>query len=277
MANRQTHTVEDLIDQLKNKNKIWILSGAGISAPSGIPTYRDHKGNWQAGNPVQHQDFINKESSRQRYWARSMVGFMMTHRAIPNAAHHAVTQLQESGRLSQIVTQNVDRLHSSANAKNVIDLHGRLDQITCLGCKQTSKREDYQPRLLERNPDLKNYAATLLPDGDASVDDYDMSQVEIPPCENCGGISMPDVVFFGGVVPKDKVKTAFETLDQSDCMLVIGSSLSIFSGFRFARHANQNGIPLFAVNQGAMRGEGLFDLIVPESCEDVLVTLAKGI
>ena len=277
--NNNSHSaeLESLISKLKDKHKIWILTGAGISAPSGIPTYRDDKGQWKSANPIQHTEFINHESYRQRYWARSMVGWKLTGRAKPNATHEAITALQKSGRTSQIVTQNVDGLHRIAGSKNVIDLHGRLSEIKCLNCADIIKRSDYQTRLIANNKELDQYEANILPDGDADVEDFDMSKINIPPCAKCGGILMPNVVFFGGVVPKHRVEKAFETLAQSDCILVIGSSLKVFSGFRFPRWASQNNLPLYAINQGEMRGQELFDQIVTEPCEEVLPIIVKSI
>ena len=276
MSNK-THRLDDLVGQLEDKRAIWVLSGAGISAPSGIPTYRDRQGQWKAANPIQHQQFIQEESYRQRYWARSMVGFAMTHLARPNAAHRAVTALQQANLITQIVTQNVDRLHSAANADNVIDLHGRLDQVTCLDCSAVSMRADFQPRLVTLNPDLSNYAARLLPDGDADVDDYYMSRIKIPACENCGGTIMPNVVFFGGTVPKPRVEAAFSSLDKADCLLVIGSSLKVYSGFRFPRWAYQHQVPVYAINQGEMRGAEMFDVILDASCEAALPEIANAL
>jgi NAD-dependent SIR2 family protein deacetylase len=273
--------ISQLIASLKTSRNIWVLSGAGISAPSGIPTYRDHRGNWQAGVPIQHNEFINNKSARQRYWARSMAGWKLNERAKPNAAHTAVTKLQQSGVISQIVTQNVDRLHSLAGATNVIDLHGRIDQIACIGCQEITTRASFQPRLVELNPKLDRYinsnAGRMLPDGDAQIDDFEMSLVNILSCQNCGGVLMPDVIFFGGTVPKIRVETAFNTLAKSDCLLVIGSSLTVFSGFRFPRWAHQNNLPLYAINQGEMRGADMFDLIVPLSCEEILPIIAEEI
>lgn len=267
--------LDQLINELQEKRKIWILTGAGISAPSGIPTYRDDKGEWKSANPIQHNDFINHESYRQRYWARSMVGWKLTGRAKPNETHHAITALQSTGRVSQLVTQNVDGLHKIAGSENVIDLHGRLSEIKCLNCNKVSKRSDYQPRLLKNNPELDNYEATIMPDGDANVDDFDMSKITIPACHSCGGILMPNVVFFGGIVPRPRVDEAFNTLAESDCVLVIGSSLKVFSGFRFPRWASQNNVPMYAVNQGAMRGQELFDQIITEPCEEALPKIAR--
>ncbi len=273
----ESKNVEELIFRLKEKRNIWILTGAGISAPSGIPTYRDDKGEWKSANPIQHQEFIQHESYRQRYWARSMVGWKLTGKAQPNATHDAITALQKSGRVSQIVTQNVDGLHRVAGAKGVIDLHGRLGEIKCLNCHEVSSRKHYQSRLIAVNNELDQYQFEILPDGDANVEDFDMSQISIPPCVKCGGVLMPHVVFFGGVVPKHRVEKAYTTLAQSDCLLVIGSSLNVFSGFRFPRWASQNNIPLFAVNQGDMRGQELFDVIVTEPCEQVLPRIVASI
>jgi len=274
MNSTTTQTIE-LTEALRDKQAIWVLTGAGISAPSGIPTYRDRHGQWKAGNPIQHNDFIQLEASRQRYWARSMVGFAMTHEALPNAAHEAITSLQKHNLLLQITTQNVDRLHSTAGATGVIDLHGRLDQVICLECAAVGKRADFQPRLMKLNPELTEYAAKILPDGDAEVDDYDMSQIRIPPCERCGGVIMPDVVFFGGTVPKQRVEAAFSSLAKADCLLVVGSSLTVYSGFRFPRWAHKNGIPVYAINQGEMRGEEMFDLILQDSCESALPKIVR--
>ena len=176
-----------LISTLKNKQNIWILTGAGISAPSGIPTYRDDKGEWKSANPIQHNEFIKHKAYRQRYWARSMVGWKLTGRAKPNATHNAITALQENGRVSQIVTQNVDGLHRVAGSKQVIDLHGRLSEIKCLHCHEITRRSDYQTRLIKENIELDQYKAIILPDGDANVEDFDMSKINIPPCTNCAG------------------------------------------------------------------------------------------
>lgn len=275
--NDMSPALAQLTSELSNKSNIWILTGAGISAPSGIPTYRDHQGKWQAANPIQHGDFIKYKTSRQRYWARSMVGWKPVRTAQPNAAHRAVTQLQQSGLTSQIVTQNVDCLHSTAGTHEVIDLHGRLDQIVCLDCGEITGRAAYQPRLITSNPQLGEYVAKSLPDGDASVENFDVQQVEVPPCECCGGTLKPHVVFFGGTVPRTRVDHAFNALQKSDCVLIIGSSLTVYSGFRFAGKAHAEGIPLYAINQGKMRGEELFTHIAAEPCERALPSLTQAL
>ncbi len=269
----QTQSIDLLARLLADKKKIWVLTGAGISAHSGIPTYRDHQGNWHHNRPIQHEEFINQFPSRQLYWARSLAGWKHIHQAKPNAAHHAITSMQQAGRLSQLVTQNVDRLHSAAYTKDVIDLHGRLDQIYCLKCDQISSRSDYQLLLEEQNPGLNQIVTELLPDGDAQVEDIATEAVRVPPCGNCGGIIMPNVIFYGGNVPGPRVKQAYQSLGESDCVLVVGSSLSVYSGFRFVRRAHEQRLPLYAVNQGIFRGAELFNHIASDPCEIALPEL----
>jgi NAD-dependent SIR2 family protein deacetylase len=261
---------------LSGRRHLWVLSGAGISAASGFPTYRDHDRNWQHRRPIQHEDFVKKFSTRQKYWARSMVGWQQVKSAKPNAAHLAVTRLQQCGRLNQLVTQNVDCLHSIAGTRGVIDLHGRLDQVVCLDCKSTSSRFSFQERLEEQNPDLAKIESETLPDGDAQIENRYLENIKVPQCLACNGTIMPDIVLFGGRVPKPRVEKAYASLTESDGVLVLGSSLSVYSGFRFIKWAHENGIPLFAVNQGKMRGSEWFDQIAREPCETALPVLAEN-
>ena len=190
--------------------------------------------------------------------------------ASPTATHHALVDLEQTGRITRLVTQNVDGLHSAAGSRNVVDLHGRLDRVRCVECGVDVSREDYQARLIALNPDNLPEVTRTLPDGDAEVSSPDISRMRIPPCEACGGIMKPDVVFYGGQVPKPRVTDALNTLGQSDCLLVLGSSLSVYSGFRFLKFALANNIPAYAINIGVMRGQGLFSDVVAESCDDVV-------
>ncbi|MGB1111021.1 MAG: Sir2 family NAD-dependent protein deacetylase, partial [Gammaproteobacteria bacterium] len=188
---------ESLIDFFQRHPKVWVLTGAGISLASGIPTYRDQHGNWQRNDPIKHWEFINQLSKRKRYWARSMVGWREMRAVSPNVVHQALTALQSAGAISQIVTQNVDGLHQSAGSRNVIDLHGRMDSVCCMDCGALSEREALQTRLETLNPELAGFVADVLPDGDADIDDYPIETVLVPECEACGGMLKPDVVFFG--------------------------------------------------------------------------------
>jgi NAD-dependent SIR2 family protein deacetylase len=264
-----------LAQKLENKKCIWILTGAGISANSGIPTYRDDHGKWQHNRPIQHDEFINQLAFRQKYWARSLIVLKNIVNALPNSGHKAVTAMQHLGRVSQVATQNVDRLHSLAGTKNVIDLHGRLDKNICLDCGNKSNRNDYQDELETLNPEILATSAKALPDGDADISDVRTSQVSIPSCILCGGIIMPNVVFFGGSVPKFRVEKINLALAESDCVLVLGSSISVYSGFRFLKQAYKLELPLYAINKGIMRGAELFDHIVTETCETALPTLVS--
>lgn len=250
-----------------------ILTGAGISLASGIPTYRDSAGKWQRNDPIQHRDFVERPESRQRYWARSYAGWPAVGQARPNAAHEALANLERTGFGSLLVTQNVDRLHQAAGSQRVIDLHGRLDRVVCLGCGEKTGRARMQERLVEQNTALPSPGA-LAPDGDADVADEIISDFRVPACESCGGVLKPDVVFFGDSVPRPTVDEIFAAIDSAGALLVIGSSLMVYSGFRFCRHAHQAGFPLACINPGATRADDLFTLKVERDCAEELGALA---
>ncbi|MEX2335428.1 MAG: NAD-dependent protein deacetylase [Pseudohongiella sp.] len=235
---------------------VLVLTGAGISTDSGIPDYRDSNGNWKRKQPVQHQDFMRCAATRQRYWARSLVGWPIMQQAQPNPAHHKVAELESQGLLSIIVTQNVDRLHQKAGSEAVVDLHGRADELICMSCDHREHRSLMHARCATLNPSLNNVFATAAPDGDADLE-MDFSTFKVPGCPQCDGIMKPDVVFFGDNVPRPRVDKVFDTLAQSRGLLVIGSSLMVFSGFRFARQAHQVGTPIAILTQGRTRADDL--------------------
>lgn len=251
------------IDRHRN---ILVLTGAGISAASGIPTYRNRAGEWQRSQPIQHQAFIDQPASRQRYWARSAVGWNSVGRAAPNDAHQALVTLESRGKVSTLITQNVDRLHQRAGHQNVIDLHGRLDKVICLDCARDFERGHLQQRLLALNPQLEQAVAELGPDGDADVEDRLVDNIICPPCENCQGVLMPDVVFFGGSVPKPRLRQAMDALAKADALLVVGSSLMVYSGFRFCKKALELQKPICVINQGKTRADDIVNLKIEEDC-----------
>ncbi|MCL4152499.1 UNVERIFIED_CONTAM: hypothetical protein GTU68_060638 [Idotea baltica] len=255
---------------LASKQNIFVLTGAGVSAESGIPTYRDHQGKWLRNDPIQHLEFLEQKAKRQRYWTRSMVGWKHVQAAKPNGTHMGLARWESMEKISLLVTQNVDGLHQRAGSRNVLDLHGRLSEVVCLDCDTRSSRADLQPRLEAENPDLANFAAACLPDGDADIDDFDIDNVAIPECSTCGGMLKPDVVFFGGAVPKPAIEKAFDALSRSDAVLVIGSSLTVFSGFRFCRKAAETGIPIACINQGKTRADELFSVKVEMAASDAI-------
>ena len=252
-----SETVESL-QVLLEKHAPWAcLTGAGISSASGIPTYRDHHGRWLGSQPIQHQEFVEQATKRQRYWARSILGWPRVHRARPNQTHHDLVALETAGVVSGLITQNVDRLHQQAGAQHVIDLHGRLDRVRCLSCGHTETRARVQDWLEEHNALPALTSVTLLPDGDADLPAAFIDDFRSPHCHACEGILMPDVVFFGGTVPVDRVQACYQMIDQAEGLLVIGSSLSVYSGFRFCRYAVQQGKPLVILNAGQTRADEL--------------------
>ncbi len=234
-----------------------VLSGAGISASTGIPTYRDSSGRWLRSEPIKHQEFIADPGKRQRYWGRSLRGWPGVRDARPTAAHHSLTRLEQRGAVTQIVTQNVDRLHQRAGSQRVIDLHGRLDRVVCLDCGTESCRELLQSRLEALNPLLPRGSGSARPDGDADLAEELIAGVHVPECTSCSGTLMPDVVFFGGSIPPARVEACREALGEARCLLVVGSSLTVYSGFRFCRWAAAMGLPIFLINPGRTRADDL--------------------
>jgi NAD-dependent SIR2 family protein deacetylase len=255
---------------VERHDRLFVLTGAGCSTASGIPDYRDADGEWKRGQPILLEDFLAHERSRQRYWARSLVGFRRTRGAVPNDAHRALAALESRGRVAQLVTQNVDGLHQAAGSRNVIDLHGRVDVVRCLKCDGRMPREQVQAQLVERNPGFASLDALEAPDGDATLDGIDFASFEVPVCAACRGLLKPDVVFFGERVPTERVQNAFAALERADAMLVVGSSLMVYSGYRFAQAAAQASKPIAAVNLGRTRADGLLTLKVTERCADAL-------
>lgn len=251
--------VAQLIDFFQRHPKWVLLTGAGVSAPSGIPTYRDANGRWLRNQPIQHQEFVQHFHRRQRYWGRSMVGWPGVRDARPNHIHLAITRLENLGRASLIITQNVDRLHQRAGSRDVVDLHGRLDRVLCLDCGAGYEREYVQHELQLRNPAHTGFAANARPDGDADLDDDQVAGIKVFDCEACGGVLMPDVVFFGGSVPRDRVARCEQAIAAADGLLVVGSSLQVYSGYRFCKLAKKLDKPLLIVNEGSTRADDLAD------------------
>ena len=248
----------DSLSAILESHAPWVaLTGAGISSASGIPTYRDHKGTWLGSQPIQHDEFISEPSKRQRYWSRSALGWPRVGAAQPNDSHTALVKLEQAGLLTGVITQNVDRLHQRAGSQRVIDLHGRLDQVKCLDCGHVTTREAIQNWIETHNTLPNTSALKLRPDGDADLPDHYVSDFCVPRCEQCGGVVMPEVVFFGGTVPRPTVDECYQMIDASKGMLVIGSSLSVYSGLRFCRYAVDQEKPLIILNQGQTRADDL--------------------
>jgi len=253
--------------------KLFILTGAGCSTESGIADYRDRDGAWKRPMPTTFQAFTGDELARQRYWARGMIGWRGFGRARPNAAHAALAQWEHQGHVELLVTQNVDGLHEAAGSREVVDLHGRLDTVCCLRCGQRLTRDQVQRELERRNPGWIGLTANLAPDGDADLEDAAFATFDVPPHEACGGMLKPDVVFFGEAVPRERVDRALQALDRADGMLVVGSSLMVYSGYRFALAAAERDLPIAAINIGHTRADALLSLKVQAAAGAVLSEL----
>ena len=257
---------------------VLVLSGAGMSTGSGIPDYRGPNGAYSRGHqPMTYQDFLRNEGGRRRYWARSHVGWTRFSQAKPNAAHVAIAQMEQSGFIDSVITQNVDGLHQSAGSDRVIDLHGRLNRVICLSCGALQDRSVIHERLVEVNPDFSTYVERINPDGDYEIPDEQLVDFDIVSCLECQGILKPDVVYFGESVPVERVSVAFELVNQSSTLLVLGSSLMVYSGRRFVEHAHKNGKTVVIINQGETRCDHIADIRPDADVVDVAPNLMDQI
>ena len=266
----ESDAVDTLQAWLRTHRRIFVLTGAGISTNSGIPDYRGPDGRWKRKAPITYQDFVRDPLMRARYWARSFVGWPTVARATPNRGHTALVTLEAQGRLATLVTQNVGGLHARAGHRAVIDLHGRIDAAVCLACRMHVSRASVQAQLAVEHPEWTAVTATSAPDGDADLDELDFSRFRPPPCPRCGGLLKPDVVFFGENIPRERVRSASDALQAADALLVVGSSLMVYSGFRFARMARDHGLPLAILTRGVTRADDLATLTLDADCEATL-------
>ncbi|WP_420812768.1 NAD-dependent protein deacetylase [Micromonospora zingiberis] len=253
---------------------VVVLSGAGLSTESGIPDYRGVTGVARRHTPMTYQTFVGDAQARRRYWARSHLGWRLMARAVPNDGHRAVARLHGGGLVSEVITQNVDGLHTAAGSRDVVELHGRLDEVACLGCGQRTSRLDLDGRLRRANPGFAGRVAAVNPDGDVELDDAVVAGFRTVDCLACGGMLKPDVVFFGETVPAQRVRRCFAAVERARVLLVLGSSLTVLSGRRFVLRAAQRGTPVVIVNQGPTRGDGYAEVRVDAPLGRVLPALA---
>jgi len=253
--------INDLHRWIADHHHVFVLTGAGCSTASGIPDYRDDRGEWKRRPPVMIQAFRTQAATYRRYWARAYAGWPRFTAAEPGAAHRALAAWQRAGALARLVTQNVDGLHQRAGSRAVIDIHGRLDLVICLACGERTSREAVQAVMAASNGQW-NAAALPAPDGDAEIEAAAVESFEAPRCECCGGLLKPNVVFFGENVPGERYQDARDALAHADALLVGGSSLMVYSGFRFVRQAHDAGLSIAIVNRGWTRGDELADLKV---------------
>ncbi|MFK4040409.1 NAD-dependent protein deacetylase [Nonomuraea wenchangensis] len=264
----------DELDALVGRGGVAVLSGAGLSTESGIPDYRGPTGQARRAEPMTYQRFVASQEARRRYWARSHVGWRQIGLARPNAGHRAVAALERHGLVSGIVTQNVDGLHQAADADRVIELHGGLDRVMCLSCRERTPRAELDRRLREANPGWAATSDVINPDGDAVLTDEQVAGFRVVDCTGCGGLLKPDVVFFGENVPRPRVEECFAVVESARALLVLGSSLAIRSGLRFVRRAAARGVPIAIVNQGPTGGDADAALLVDAPLGATLTALA---
>ncbi|MGV0606521.1 NAD-dependent protein deacetylase [Mycolicibacterium sp. XJ1904] len=265
----------ELVALLRDR-RIVVLTGAGMSTDSGIPDYRGPDS--PPSNPMTIRQFTSDPVFRQRYWARNHLGWRHMDATLPNAGHRALAALEAAGAVSALITQNVDLLHSKAGSHNVVNLHGTYAQVICLDCAHTMSRTALADLLETANPVFAQRVAesvggiAVAPDADAVVGDT--TSFRVVDCPHCGGMLKPDIVYFGESVPKDRVAQAYSMVDAADVLLVAGSSLTVYSGYRFVRHAAAAGMPIAIINRGPTRGDALATVKIDNGCSPMLALLA---
>lgn len=275
-----SHALADLVDLLAGR-RVVALTGAGCSTESGIPDYRGPETLRRAKSPIQHRAFLDSAATRRRYWARSFLGWPRMAGARPNDAHVALAALERAGALAGIITQNVDRLHHAAGSRRVVELHGALAGVRCMDCGAIEERDSVQARLTVLNPGFGPGSGSEpvehAPDGDAELDDAAVAGFAVAACLGCSGVLKPDVVFFGDNVPADVIGAAWALFEEAEVLLVAGSSLAVFSGYRFVRRAAERGVPVGIVNLGATRGDPLARVRVDARLGLALPELARAL
>lgn len=275
---RDVHAIADIIS---NTSKLFVLTGAGISTESGIPDYRSQGVGLYAtskNRPIQYSEFLQAGDRQLRYWARNYIGWPRFSTRPPNLGHFFLAELERRNMLHWLVTQNVDRLHHKAGSQRVSELHGCTHDIVCLQCGIFSSREDLQAEMTRLNPgfvDRVEKGSTVAPDGDVQIESTVFKSFKVPNCGECGGMLRPNVVFFGGTVQRSLVEEIFDRLDESDAMLVIGSSLEVYSSYRFAVRASEHSIPIYLLNIGPTRADKLSSLHVHARCGETMSRVAE--
>lgn len=267
---------DGLLDLVRDRT-VTVLSGAGMSTESGIPDYRGPESRETDHSPIQYDEFVADERTRRHYWARSAVGWPSFEAAAPNDGHRALAALESAGVVNGLITQNVDRLHQAAGSRRVVELHGALAEVVCLECGALTSRHTMQDRLLAHNPGWDRTAAALAPDGDASVPRAVTRTFTVPACRACGGVLKPHVVFFGENTADERVDAAWSLLAEADALLVVGSSLTVYSGFRFVRGAVEASRPVGIVNLGETRGTPLAAVHVDARLGELLPQLTRAL
>ncbi len=246
--------IDEIVDLVRHM-RVVVLTGAGCSTESGIPDYRGPKRDNSHPEPITYREFVDSGAVRRRYWARATLGWRRFAEARPNRAHRAIARLEQAGVVEGVITQNVDRLHTKAGSDRVVELHGALAEVQCLECGAIERREALQRRLAAMNPGWAEQHAEIAPDGDAELPTEIPPDFRVPVCEACGGVLKPDVVFFGENVPSATVEAAWRLWREGEVLMVVGSSLTVWSGYRFVKRAGEAMMPVVIVNLGETRGD----------------------
>ncbi len=273
MQSEVSSQVERLAEVMRGRRGV-ALTGAGISTESGIPDYRGPSSRERKGRPILYREFIGDPSARTRYWARSVLGWPKMSSVEPNAGHFALAALEEQGAIASVITQNVDGLHQAAGSRAVLELHGTLAEVVCTECRTVESRHDLQARLLHLNPGFARIAAEIAPDGDAEIPVEATRSFRVPACLECSGVLRPNIIFFGENVPAPRVEEAFTMVEEADFLLVAGSSLAVYSGFRFVQRVAKRGAPVVIINLGATRGDELATVRMEAATGQALPQLA---
>jgi NAD+-dependent protein deacetylase sirtuin 4 len=276
--------LERLVALLRGRHVV-VLAGAGCSTESGIPDYRGSETRLRARSPIQYREFVGRAEARQRYWARSVVGWPRLTAARPNPTHQALARLEAGGVVAGVITQNVDGLHQAAGSRRVIELHGSLGQVVCLGCGARIARAALQSRLVADNAGwLRNLPTRMpdddieaAPDGDAELGAEAVADFRVAACDRCDGVLKPDVVLFGENVRKDRLAEAWRLYDAAEVLLVLGSSLAVFSGRRFTDRATREGVPVGIINLGPTRADATAAVKVEERLGAALPAIAEAL
>jgi NAD-dependent SIR2 family protein deacetylase len=281
LAETRTSGSFGILADLLASGEAVILSGAGLSTESGIPDYRGPTGLARQASgsaPMTYQAFTGSAAARRRYWARSHVGWRHIAGALPNHGHRAVAELDRHGLLAGIITQNVDGLHQAAGASGVTELHGSLHRVICLSCGQRTSRTDLHRRFTAANPGWDTEPAALInPDGDAVLGAEATDSFRVVDCASCHGVLKPDVVFFGENVPPQRVEACYALVERASSLVVLGSSLTVMSGFRYVRHSARRQLPVVIVNQGPTRGDEYATATLDAPLGQVLTSLVAAI
>ncbi len=271
----RTHEVNRLVEFINHHPRLTVLTGAGISLASGLPTYRDQSGKWLYKQPITHQAFVSSTAVRRRYWHRSMNGWPAVRDARPNAAHRALALLERHDLVEHIITQNVDRLHQRSGSVSVTDLHGRVDRVRCMDCNTYQARESLQQELAALGYRALANNGPRRPDGDVAVEDDLPEDLAVPSCQRCQGMLIPDVIFYGGTVPAERVAHCQEAVSRAQALLVVGSSLQVYSGFRFCRAAAASNKAIAIINPGQTRADTLATEKFATECGPLLQVAAE--